>query len=285
METALQAVEVLQKTNYKQIKMNACPRMGYIDSEGAVRAAVERVRAVREAVGTEVSIGLDFHGRVKLPMCKTLMSELDRFNPLFYEEPVCEGQNASLKELASSTSVPLATGERMYTIEQFRELFETRAVSIVQPDCSHAGGISQMLSIARLAEAYEVTFAPHCPLGPIALASCLHVDACAVNFSFQETCQGLHYNEESQGATADSLLCYLNDPTVFQVDEDGFIPRLGKCVAGSVVWYASLIDMTIDKPGLGIEINENAVRQAAEKYSHDWQDREWTLEDGTPTTW
>lgn len=226
-ETALQAVEVLQKTNYKQIKMNASPRMGYIDSEGSVRAAVERVRAVREAVGTEVSIGLDFHGRVKLPMCKTLMSELERFSPLFYEEPLGPGQNSALKDMAATTHVPLATGERMYTIEQYRELFETRAVSIVQPDCSHAGGISQMISIARMAEAYEVSIAPHCPLGPIALASCLQVDACAVNFAFQETCQGIHYNDESDGE-ADSLLCYLTDPTVFRVDEEGFIARLGK---------------------------------------------------------
>merc|ERR1712185_295866 len=79
----------------------------------------------------------------------------------------------SVQRLAS---VWIATGERMFRIEEFRELLETRSVNIVQPDCSHCGGISALFNIARLAEAYEVALAPHCPLGPIALAACLQVD-------------------------------------------------------------------------------------------------------------
>ena len=127
-----------------------------------------------------------------------------------------------------------------------RDLFEARAINIVQPDCSHAGGISALLTIARMAEAYEVSFAPHCPLGPIALAACLQVDACAVNFCFQETSLGIHYNEEG----GMDLLDYVANPECFDVDEEGYIRAL-------------------QGPGLGLEINEAAVRKAAEGRSND----------------
>ena len=150
--------------------------MGYIDTESAIEASAERFQAVRAAVGPDVGVGLDFHGRVKLPMAKKLMAALEPYNPLFFEEVVVAGQNpATAANIQAHTSVPLATGERMYTTEQFRDLFETRSISIVQPDCSHCGGISNLLTIARMAEAYEVSIAPHCPLGPIALASCMQV--------------------------------------------------------------------------------------------------------------
>lgn len=252
----------MEGSNYKQLKMNACPRMGYIDTEQAVEAAAERFAAVRAAVGKEIGIGLDFHGRVKLPMAKKLMAALAPHNPLFFEEVLVHGQNPALaKAISDRTDVPLATGERMFTIEEFRDLFETRAVNIIQPDCSHAGGISHMLTIARLAEAYEVSFAPHCPLGPIALAACLQVDACCVNFCFQETSLGIHYNEEG----GIDLLDYVSNPAVFDVDSDGYVTLPGG-------------------PGLGIEINEAAVRTAAAA-GHTWRDREWRLADGTPTTW
>lgn len=261
-ESAAEAKAVVDGSNYKQLKMNACPRMGYIDTEQAVEAAAERFAAVRAAVGPEIGIGLDFHGRVKLPMAKKLMAALAPHNPLFFEEVLVHGQNPALsKAISDRTDVPLATGERMFTIEEFRDLFETRAINIIQPDCSHAGGISLMLTIARLAEAYEVSFAPHCPLGPIALAACLQVDACCVNFCFQETSLGIHYNEEG----GMDLLDYVSNKGMFDVDADGYV----KLPNG---------------PGLGIEINEAAVRKAAAA-GHTWRDREWRLPDGTPTTW
>lgn len=249
-------------SNYKQLKMNACSRMGYIDTDAAVEAAAARLKAVREAVGPDIGVGLDFHGRVKMPMVKKLMAALEPHNPLFYEEVLVSGQNDGYaKVVAPHTTVPIATGERMYTTEQFRDLFETRAVNIIQPDCSHAGGISQMLTLARMAEAYEVAFAPHCPLGPIALAACLQVDACALNFVFQETSLGIHYNTEG----GMDLLDYVADKSVFAVDDEGFLSLP-------------------TAPGLGIEIDEAAVRKAAAT-SHNWRDREWTLPDGAPTTW
>ena len=119
-----------------------------------------------------------------------------------------------------------------------------------------------MFSIARMAETYDVALAPHCPLGPIALASCLQVDACSVNFVFQETSVGIHYNSED-GQSVDPT-SYVTNP-IFTVDEEGFmaLPSL---------------------PGLGIEVDEERVRANAIK-GHDWKDRAWQLEDGTPTTW
>eukprot|EP01059_Diplonema_ambulator_P026659 TRINITY_DN4404_c0_g1_i1.p1 TRINITY_DN4404_c0_g1~~TRINITY_DN4404_c0_g1_i1.p1 ORF type:complete len:390 (+),score=105.28 TRINITY_DN4404_c0_g1_i1:512-1681(+) len=259
-EAAAEAADVLKTTNFKQLKMNATPRMSYIDSHAAVQAAVRRMKAVREAVGPDIGIGLDFHGRVKLPMAKTLMKALEPYHPLFYEEPVVKGQNKSLKDLAHATHIPLATGERMHTVEEFRDLLEDRSVNILQPDVSHVGGISNLLTISRMAEAYEVSLAPHCPLGPIALASCLAVDAVSLNFAFQESSIGIHYNKEG----GQDLLDYVKNKSDFDIT-DGYMNLLGK-------------------PGLGVEIDEERVREAAKK-GHNWADREWTLPDGAPTTW
>jgi len=260
-EAAAEAKRVVETTKYKQLKMNACSRMGYIDTEGAVQAAAARMAAVRAAVGPSIGIGLDFHGRVKAPMVKKLMRALEPYDPLFFEEPVCAGQNRQLPQVAAATDVPIATGERMFTVEQFRDMLEQRCCNIIQPDCSHAGGISSMLNIGRLAEAYEVSFAPHCPLGPIALAACMQVDAVCVNFVFQETSMGIHYNTEGEM----DLLDYLINPEVFDVDEEGHVSLLSG-------------------PGLGIRMNEEKIRQHAVG-GHNWKDREWELPDGTPTTW
>ena len=263
---AAEARAVLDGSNFKHLKMNACPRLGYLDLEPsrAVRAAADRMAAVRDAVGPDVGVGLDFHGRVKLPVAARMMAALEPFEPLFFEEPVGAAQNAALPALAARTSVPLATGERMFAAHEFRDLLAGRGVHVIQPDCSHAGGISSMLALARMAEAYEVGFAPHCPLGPIALASCMHVDACAINFTLQETSIGIHYNAEGAEGGGE-LLDYLVNPGVLDVDADGYVARL-------------------DGPGLGVEIDEAKVRAAAER-GHDWRDREWTLPDGSPTTW
>jgi galactonate dehydratase len=116
-----------------------------------------------------------------------------------------------------------------------------------------------------MAEAYEVGLAPHCPLGPISLASCLAVDSVSVNFAVQETSLGIHYNEEGSNEGGVELLDYVKNRKALNVGEDGCIARL-------------------DGPGLGLDIDEDRVRAAAE-VGHEWRDREWTLPDGCPTTW
>lgn len=201
---------------FTAVKMNATEEMHYIDSLSKVDEAIARIAAVREAVGRDVGIGIDFHGRIHKSMAKILVKELEPYRPMFIEEPVLPENNEALKEIARHTSCPIATGERMYTRWGFKDLLAQGYVDIIQPDLSHAGGILETRKIAAMAEAYDVAVAPHCPLGPIALASCLQLDTCSPNAFIQEQSLGIHYNQGSD------LLDYLKDPAVFQY-EDGFV--------------------------------------------------------------
>lgn len=155
------------------LKMNATSELRRVDTPAAVREAEERLGEVREAVGPEVDIGVDFHGRVTKPMAKRLAKALEPYEPMFIEEPVLPEHNDALPAIAAHTSIPIATGERMFSRWDFKEVFENGSVDVIQPDLSHAGGITEVKKIADMAEAYDVALAPHCPLGPIALASCI----------------------------------------------------------------------------------------------------------------
>ncbi|MEC0271462.1 galactonate dehydratase, partial [Paenibacillus anseongense] len=236
----------------------ATEEMHYIDSLSKVDEAIARIAAVREAVGRDVGIGIDFHGRIHKSMAKILVKELEPYRPMFIEEPVLPENNEALREIARHTSCPIATGERMYTRWGFKDLLAQGYVDIIQPDLSHAGGILETRKIAAMAEAYDVAVAPHCPLGPIALASCLQLDTCSPNAFIQEQSLGIHYNQGSD------LLDYLKDPAVFQY-EDGFVKNL-------------------TAPGLGIEINEDKVREMA-AIGHTWKNPVWRQADGTVAEW
>ncbi|MCY9661443.1 galactonate dehydratase [Paenibacillus chondroitinus] len=243
---------------FTAVKMNATEEMHYIDSLSKVDEAIARIAAVREAVGRDVGIGIDFHGRIHKSMAKILVKELEPYRPMFIEEPVLPENNEALREIARHTSCPIATGERMYTRWGFKDLLAQGYVDIIQPDLSHAGGILENRKIAAMAEAYDVAVAPHCPLGPIALASCLQLDTCSPNAFIQEQSLGIHYNQGSD------LLDYLKDPAVFQY-EDGFVKNL-------------------TAPGLGIEINEDKVREMA-AIGHTWKNPVWRQADGTVAEW
>ena len=147
---------------------------------------MERFAALREEVGPEVDLALDFHGRFSPTMSKRLIKELEPLYPYFVEEPCLPGNTAALVELKNSTTVPLATGERIFTKWGFRDLIEQRAVDILQPDLCHAGGIMEVKKISAMAEASDLAVAPHNPLGPISLAACLQLDACTLNAVAQE---------------------------------------------------------------------------------------------------
>jgi len=246
------------EAGFTAVKMNATEEMHFIDSIPKVEAAIARIAAVREAVGKEIGIGIDFHGRVHKSMAKILVKELEPYRPMFIEEPVLPENNEALKEIAKYTSCPIATGERMYTRWGFKELLAQGIVDIIQPDLSHAGGILETRKIAAMAEAYDVAVAPHCPLGPIALASCLQLDTCSPNAFIQEQSLGIHYNQGSD------LLDYLKDPSVFAY-KDGFVANL-------------------TGPGLGIEVNEEKVREMA-AVGHNWRNPVWRQEDGTVAEW
>jgi len=186
--------------------MNATAEMRPIDTPATVADAVDRIAAVRESVGDEVDIGVDFHGRVSKPMVRRLAAALEPYDPMFIEEPVLPEHNDALPAIRQSTTTPIATGERMYSRWDFKEVFETDAVDLIQPDVSHAGGITELKKIASMAEAYDVSVAPHCPLGPIALASCIQVDACTPNVLIQEQSLDIHY-------TTKRVTCWTTSPT------------------------------------------------------------------------
>ena len=243
---------------FDALKMNASGEMHYIESFNKVEAILRNVSAVRDAVGPAVGIGVDFHGRVHKSMAKVIARELEQFHLLFIEEPVLPENNEALREIVAHTTIPIAVGERMYSRWDFKSLLQAGYVDIIQPDVSHAGGISEVTKIAAMAEAFDVTLAPHCPLGPIALAACLQVDSVAPNAFIQEQSLGIHYNQSND------LLDYLVDPTVFKFDK-GFV----SLPTG---------------PGLGIEIAEETVRKAAER-GHQWRSPIWRNSDGTIAEW
>lgn len=243
---------------YTAIKMNGTAEMEWIDSYPKVQEVIDRVQAIREAVGYKLDIGVDFHGRVHKGMAKVLMKELEPFKLMFIEEPVLTENREAFIELQRHTTIPIATGERNYTRWGFKDILTDGGVDIIQPDLSHAGGILEVRKIAAMAEAYDVAVAPHCPLGPIALASCLQLDFCTPNAFIQEQSLGIHYNEGSD------LLDYLSDPTVFEYEE-GYVRKL-------------------TKPGLGIEINEEKVKQMAEE-GHSWKNPVWRTTDGVVAEW
>jgi galactonate dehydratase len=243
---------------FTAVKMNGTEELQIVDSYEKIDQAVERIAAVREAVGPYVGIGIDFHGRVHKPMAKILAKELEQYRPMFIEEPVLSQNNEDLREIANATNIPIATGERMFSRWDFKPLLSDGYVDIIQPDLSHAGGITECKKIISMAEAFDVAAAPHCPLGPIALAACLQVDATSYNAFIQEQSLGIHYNQGSD------LLDYIVDKSVFEY-EKGYVK-------------------IPDGPGLGVEVNEEHVRKMAE-VGHNWRNPVWRHKDGSIAEW
>lgn len=256
-DVAQQAQE-RQDNGLNAIKMNATEEVHYVDTFRHIEQTVARVASVREQVGNDFGIAVDFHGRVHKPMAKMLIQELEPYHLMFVEEVVLPEHNEALRDIKNSTSIPIATGERMYSRWDFKQILSEGVVDIVQPDLSHAGGISEVVRIATMAEAYDVALAPHCPLGPIAFASCLQVDALAYNALIQEQSLGIHYN------TGADLHDYLADPSVFEY-QDGFVTL----PTGA---------------GLGIEVDEDKVRASTDD-SHAWRSPVWRRTDGSIAEW
>lgn len=243
---------------FRSIKMMGTDRLGWLGGHADITRLLEKVQAVRDAVGPDFGIAIDFHGRAHQSTAKILLRELEPMKPLFVEEVVLVENIDVFERLHRWTHIPLATGERSYTRWGFKELLERGCVDIIQPDLSHAGGISEVRRIAAMAEAYDVALAPHCPLGPVALASCLQVDFACVNACLQEQSIGMAYNKGQEMAS------YLKNPSVFQY-QDGFLPLL-------------------KGPGLGFEVDEDAVRQLSEP-GLEWKNPVFRLDDGCVTEW
>ncbi len=256
-EVGLAAKNIISH-GFTAVKMNATEELQFIDSHDKIDEAITRIAAVRDAVGSGVGIGIDFHGRVHKPMAKVLAKELEQFHPMFIEEPVLPENNEALREIANHVAIPIATGERMFSRWQFKNLLTDGYVDIIQPDVSHAGGITECKKIISMAEAFDVAAAPHCPLGPIALAACLQVDATCHNAFIQEQSLGIHYNQGSD------LLDYLVDKTIFKFD-NGFVK-------------------IPDGPGLGISIDEEHVKKMA-AVGHNWKNPLWRHPDNSVAEW
>ncbi|WP_426701874.1 galactonate dehydratase [Rhodanobacter sp. Col0626] len=256
-DTAKAAADAVSR-GFTAVKMNATEEMQYVDTYDKVERVLENVQAVREAVGPHVGLGVDFHGRVHKAMAKVLMRELAPFKLMFIEEPVLSDHLEAIPELAAISPAPIALGERLYSRYDFKRVLQMGGVDIIQPDPSHAGGITETRKIAAMAEAYDVALALHCPLGPIALAANLQLDAMCHNAFIQEQSLGIHYN-----ATND-LLDYVSDRSVFAYD-DGFVS-------------------IPNGPGLGIQVNEEYVAERA-KVGHRWRNPIWRHADGSVAEW
>lgn len=219
-----------------------------VENPAFIDYAVENFAALREAGGPEMDIGIDFHGAISPQTAKVLIKALEPYQPMFIEEP-CQAQNVDvLVDIARSTHLPIATGERIFTKWGFRELLEKGAASILQPDLCHAGGLTEGRLIAGMAEAYYAAIAPHNPMGPISLASGIQLAASIPNFLVQE--------QVSLGEG------YLKVP--FQLESDGTV-------------------LLPQGPGLGIELDEEAL---ADKIGHDWTNPEtYDPRDGSVVDW
>ncbi|MEU5911378.1 galactonate dehydratase [Micromonospora sp. NPDC047527] len=239
------------------VKMNASGRLSPIPTSAEVDAVIGRVAAAREVLGPDRDIALDFHGRAGLAAVRRILPELAGLRPFFVEEPVLPDQAHHLRDIVASTPIPVATGERLYGRSEFLGPLQA-GVTVVQPDLSHAGGISEVRRIAALAETYGALLAPHCPLGPISLAASLQVAFATPNFLIQEQSIGIHYNVGSE------LLDYVVNREPFRF-VDGHIARF-------------------DRPGLGITVDEAAVREAA-RTPHAWRNPVWQHRDGSFAEW
>jgi galactonate dehydratase len=256
-DTARAALEMARR-GFTAVKMNATEELQFVDSHAKIDAAVARVAAVREAAGPHFGIAVDFHGRVHRPMAKVLVRELEPFKLMFIEEPVLSEHIEALREIARHCGTPIALGERLFSRWDFKRILSEGCVDIIQPDPSHAGGITETRKIAAMAECYDVALALHCPLGPIALAANLQLDAVCYNAFIQEQSLAIHYN---QGA---DLLDYVKNREAFEY-RDGFV----SIPAG---------------PGLGIEIDEEVVIEGS-KTGHRWRNPVWRHEDGSFAEW
>ncbi|MFD1641925.1 galactonate dehydratase [Halohasta litorea] len=256
-EEIADAAEAAVDNGYKTLKLSVS-QFRRIDSPAAVTHARDRLAAVRERVGDGIDVGVDFRGRVTKSMAPSLAEKLAPLDPMFYEEPVLSEHADSLGDIAAHTTVPLAIGQRLYSRWDVAPLIEDRAVDVLQPSPSHAGGISEVRKIATSAEAADILVSLHCPLGPISLAACLQLDMAIPNAIVQAQSLDLHQPQEND------LLAYLDDPTVFGF-ADGYLTAP-------------------DAPGLGIEVDESVVREQAQS-DINWQNPIWYHDDGSIAEW
>ncbi len=255
-EVADQVAQVVEE-GMTAVKMNASGRMKPLGTPASLQGVYDRVAAAREVLGPDRDVAVDLHGRFTLATARRLARLLEPLSPFFLEEPVAPENSHLIAQVVASTVTPVSTGERLYTRQEFLPVLQA-GIAVAQPDLSHAGGISEVRRIASLCETFDVALAPHCPLGPIALASSLQVAFATPNHLIQEQSIGIHYNEGAE------LLDYVVDREPFRF-VDGHVERF-------------------TGPGLGIEVDEARVREA-DRRGHAWRNPVWRHDDGGFAEW
>jgi galactonate dehydratase len=224
-----------------------------IFKESDIMQAVEKIKILREKIGDGIDIMLDNHGRFSPYEAIKIGKLIEPYNPYFFEEPTPPEDLGSLLKVSRSLRIPIATGERLYSKWDFKNVLYKYAADIIQPDLCHAGGITEVKKIASLAEACNVKVAPHNPLGPVSTAACIQLDAAIPNFLIQEVSQYDRWG-------ASWVKYFVKQP--LEVENS----------------YIKLPT----KPGLGVELNEDVIKQ----YPYNGKDLPKIYkEDGTPTAW
>jgi galactonate dehydratase len=251
LEQAKARLDFLQKTGgYMAFKSGPGGKWRGHEPPAVIDDFVKRAYLMREWVGPEVEIAFDFHGKMTPALAIEICHELKGMRPMFVEEPVPQENSDALKLVSDHVPFPIATGERLLSRWEFRRIFETQAVAYIQPDGSHAGGITELKKIANMAEVYYMHVMPHCAIGPIALTACMHVDAVIPNFLIQES------------VGPDYLVDVVQEPWTVQ---NGYIEL-----------------PTV--PGLGFEVNEAEVRKQ-HTYTEELGGEFYYDQDGSVADW
>ena len=238
---------------YTALKYSIIPPIKTIENPENTYAHIERFAKIREHIGDKIDLAIDFHGRVSPAMAKRLCAMLEPYMPMFVEEPCLPENIDVMVDITQATTIPIAAGERLFGKWQYRELIEKRAVSIIQPDICHVGGIFEGRKLAAMIEMNYGVVAPHNPLGPISLAACLQLDSCIPNFLVQE--------HPGNSDKSDLGVGYIKEP---------FMIRGG------------YIDLPT-KPGLGVELDEVTLQDKL--YNGKWETPRLYFEDGSNADW
>lgn len=229
----------------------------FLGTPASLERLVSDFAEMRAAVGSGVDLAIDLHGRLSLRESVRLLPMIEHLNPVFVEEPLRPEHSSHIGAVVRATTVPIATGERLYSRDEFRPVLDA-GIALAQPDVSHAGGITEVFRIATLAETYDVHLAPHCPLGPVALAASLQIDFAIPNAFAQE-----------QGINA----TYEQHPDLEIVKNPEVLRPIGGVIARPI------------GNGLGIDIDEDAVRARALTGPLDPGSPTWRQPDGGFAEW
>jgi galactonate dehydratase len=244
-EFAERARDVIRR-GYKALKFDPFGTAWKELSPREATLALDLVAAVREAIGPDVALLIEFHGRLAVGSAVDMVRRLARLGPIDWcEEPVAPECLELLAEVRRASPLPIAAGERLYTIPDFARLFALRAVDVVQMDIVHCGGLLTSKKIAALAAVQDVRVAPHCSIGPVALTAAVHFDLSTPNFMIQES------------------FAEFDVPWRSSLVRGGCIVKNGELLVP-------------DSPGLGIELNEQAIAEhpyVAESFPSLWDER------------